>query len=106
MDQQLVHFQSQLSRLSDNFVALHNAVTNTAGTPDAIGNALVRLEFLDELINPLSALAHTTEGRASRYDRDIASMSQRIESDHVLVVRNMEDIKIGLPTTQRRCKPG
>ena len=47
MAQMSADLQDQISGLSDSFAALNNAVTNTAGTPGAPPNSIVKLDFFE-----------------------------------------------------------
>ena len=118
MDQVLVELQPQLSqqratlsRLSDSFVTLHHAVTNTAGTPDAPGDALVRLPFLNDKLQPLHLATKADESRARTCNREIGDLRQvvtdanvaihqRIDNERSTGLRTMEDLASGFKKLQ------
>ena len=117
MDQVLESLQSQLaqqvtrSSLSDSIVRLNQAVTYTAGTPDAAGDALVRLPFLNDRLNSFEVAAETDQSRLKIFNREISDLRRmvtdandavhrRIDAEHSTSLGTIEDLDKGLTKLQ------
>ena len=98
--QTLEYLQSQISHLADSFSKLNQAVTNTAGTPNAPGDALVRLPFLNGELEPLLLATKTDEGRATLCNREFTEIHKRIDREHGLIVRTMDDMETSFQKLQ------
>ena len=103
---QLFQQQGNLSRLSDSFVRFNHAVSHTAGTPDAAGDALVRLPFLNDRLQSLDVAAQTDQSRVRICNREISDLRrmitesndaihQRIDTERSTSLRTMENLEKG-----------
>ena len=88
--QHQVHTQTALSSLSDSIVRLTQTVTHTAGTPDANGDPLIRLPFLNERLRSFEIAAQTGQSRLNLFNREIGDLRQMVTDANDAVHRRID----------------
>ena len=109
LQSQLAQHQVTLSSLSDSIVRLNHAVTYTAGTPDADGDSLVRLPFMNERLKSFEVAAEMDQSRLQIFTREISDLRrmvtdandavhQRIDGERSTSLATMENLDKGYAT--------
>ena len=75
---QIEQQQTTLSSLTDHITSFNQSITSTAGTSDAGGNALVRLQFLDDRFSPLESSAERNKNIWDTLSREVNDLRQHL----------------------------